>query len=110
MILGNLSFFSRAPLTMASMMLGWSEPKFTKQWVTPASHSASKKANDVVYIFGLILESRRDWPATASCLLFFDTTRVFPGTDGRRKMPNTSVACPVVTGSGLIVKAPLQFG
>ena len=50
MMVGNWSFFSRAPLTMASMMLGWSEPRFTKQCVTPASHRASKKAKDVVYI------------------------------------------------------------
>lgn len=34
------------------MMLGWSDPRFTKQCVTPASHSASKKANDVVYMLG----------------------------------------------------------
>lgn len=51
-ILGNRSFFSLAPFTIASMMLGWSDPRFTKQCVTPASHSASKKANDVVYMFG----------------------------------------------------------
>jgi hypothetical protein len=49
---GNWPFFSRCPLTIASMMLGWSEPRFTKTWVTPASHSASKKANDVVYMTG----------------------------------------------------------
>jgi hypothetical protein len=35
---------------MASMMLGWSEPRLTKQWVMPASQMASKKANDAVYI------------------------------------------------------------
>lgn len=34
------------------MMLGWSDPRFTKQCVTPASHSASKKANEVVYMLG----------------------------------------------------------
>jgi hypothetical protein len=39
---------------MASMILGWSEPRLTKTWDTPASHSASKKANDVVYILGLL--------------------------------------------------------
>lgn len=49
-ILGNSPFFSFWPLTMASMILGWSEPRLTKQWVTPASHSASKKANDAVYM------------------------------------------------------------
>ena len=38
---------------MASMMLGWSEPRLTKTYSTPASHSASKKANEVVYILGL---------------------------------------------------------
>ena len=32
------------------MILGWSEPKFTKTCVTPALHSASKKANDAVYL------------------------------------------------------------
>lgn len=32
------------------MMLGWSEPRLTKQWDTPASQSAWKKAEDVVYI------------------------------------------------------------
>jgi len=47
---GNWPFFSLVPLTMASMMLGWSEPRLTKTWVTPASHSDSKKAKDVVYI------------------------------------------------------------
>lgn len=52
MMRGNWPFFSRWPFTMASMMLGWSEPRFTKQWVTPASQRASKKANDVVYILG----------------------------------------------------------
>jgi hypothetical protein len=50
MMRGNLSLFSRVPLTMASMMLGWSDPRFTKQCVTPASHSASKKADDAVYV------------------------------------------------------------
>jgi hypothetical protein len=38
------------------MMLGWSDPRFTKQWVIPASHIASKKANDAVYILGEVLE------------------------------------------------------
>lgn len=52
MMRGNCPFFSRAPLTMASMMLGWSEPRLTKTWVTPASQSASKKAKEVVYISG----------------------------------------------------------
>jgi len=51
MMRGNLSG-SRWPFTIASMMLGWSEPRLTKQWVTPASQMASKKANDVVYILG----------------------------------------------------------
>lgn len=51
MMRGNLSG-SRCPFTMASMMLGWSEPRLTKQWVTPASQMASKKANDAVYILG----------------------------------------------------------
>jgi len=55
-MVGNEPFFSLAPLTMASMMLGWSDPRLTKQWVTPASHSASKKANEVVYILDLEVE------------------------------------------------------
>ena len=38
--------------TMASMILGWSDPRLTKQCETPASAMASKKANDVVYILG----------------------------------------------------------
>ena len=50
MIRGNLPFFSRWPFTIASIMLGWSDPRFTKQWVTPASWMASKKAKDAVYI------------------------------------------------------------
>jgi hypothetical protein len=61
MILGNWPFFSLVPFTMASMMLGWSDPRFTKQWVTPSSHSASKKANDVVYMLsGLSSEVERE--------------------------------------------------
>lgn len=38
--------------TMASIKLGWSDPRLTKQWETPAAAMASKKANDVVYILG----------------------------------------------------------
>jgi hypothetical protein len=67
-ILGNFSGVSRWPLTMASRIpddivnksllltlegidaLGWSEPRLTKQWVTPAAHRASKKANEAVYL------------------------------------------------------------
>jgi hypothetical protein len=48
MILGNWPFFSFWPLTMASMMDGWSLPRFTKTCETPYSHSASKKAKDAV--------------------------------------------------------------
>jgi len=48
MIFGKLPFFSFWPLTMASMMDGWSLPRFTKTWETPYSHKASKKANDAV--------------------------------------------------------------
>ena len=55
MMRGNWPPFSLWPLTMASMMLGWSEPRLTKQWVTPASHMASKKANDAVYMLGELL-------------------------------------------------------
>lgn len=51
MMRGNLSG-SRCPFTIASIILGWSDPRLTKQWVTPASQIASKKANDVVYILG----------------------------------------------------------
>ena len=36
MILGNWSTLSFWPLTIASIIEGWSEPKFTKQWVIPA--------------------------------------------------------------------------
>lgn len=36
MILGNSSFFSFWPLAMASRKDGWSEPRLTKTWVTPA--------------------------------------------------------------------------
>lgn len=50
MIRGKAPFLSRVPLTMASIMLGWSEPRLTKTCSTPASHSSSKKANDAVYI------------------------------------------------------------
>lgn len=44
MILGKALGFSFRPLDMASMMLGWSEPRFTKQYFTPRSQRASKKA------------------------------------------------------------------
>jgi hypothetical protein len=50
MILGNLPLASFFPLAIASRILGWSEPRLTKQWVMPASHSASKKANEAVYM------------------------------------------------------------
>ena len=52
MMRGNLPLASRWPLTMASMILGWSEPRLTKQWVTPASQMASKKADEAVYMAG----------------------------------------------------------
>jgi len=48
MIRGNLGF--DLCTTMASMRPGWSDPRLTKQWETPAAAIASKKANDVVYI------------------------------------------------------------
>ena len=51
MMRGNLGFDFCT--TMASMRLGWSDPRLTKQWETPAAAIASKKANDVVYISGL---------------------------------------------------------
>jgi hypothetical protein len=35
-IRGNWSGFSFWPLTMASRMEGWSEPRLTKTWETPA--------------------------------------------------------------------------
>lgn len=50
MIRGNCPLRSLWPFTIASMILGWSDPRFTKQWLTPALHSASKKADDAVYI------------------------------------------------------------
>lgn len=52
MILGKFALFSRWPLTIASMMLGWSDPKLTKTWLMPASPRDSKKANEVVYMPG----------------------------------------------------------
>jgi hypothetical protein len=55
MILGNWPFFSFWPLTMASMIDGWSDPRLTKTFLTPASHRDSKKANEAVYL--------RDWSA-----------------------------------------------
>ncbi len=78
MMRGKWSFLLRVPLTMASMMLGWSEPKFTKQWLTPASHRASKKASDVVYMSGgvavvakpLPLELMGSKEAQLVCLMF----------------------------------------
>ena len=42
---------------MASMMEGWSEPRLTKQWVTPSSHKASKKASLAVYLDVYLLAS-----------------------------------------------------
>jgi hypothetical protein len=51
MILGNWPFFSFWPLTMASMIEGWSDPRLTKTWLTPYSQSASKKAKDAVYLY-----------------------------------------------------------
>lgn len=47
---GNVSLRSLWPLITASMKLGWSEPRLTKQWVTPASQMASRKALDAVYM------------------------------------------------------------
>lgn len=52
MIRGKFALFSRWPLTMASMMLGWSDPRLTKTWLMPASPRDSKKANEVVYMPG----------------------------------------------------------
>lgn len=57
MMRGKASLRSRWPLTMASMMLGWSEPRFTKQWLTPALHSASKKADDAVCMAAVLAPS-----------------------------------------------------
>jgi hypothetical protein len=51
MMRGNLGFDLFT--TMASMRPGWSDPRLTKQWETPAAAIASKKANDVVYILGV---------------------------------------------------------
>ena len=50
MILGKFPFASFCPFTIASMMLGWSDPRFTKQCVIPASQIASKKAKEAVYM------------------------------------------------------------
>lgn len=43
-------------------ILGWSDPRLTKQWVTPASQRASKKANDAVYLSGSITISTHEAP------------------------------------------------
>jgi hypothetical protein len=66
---GNWPFFSREPFTMASMMLGWSEPRLTKTYSTPASHSASKKANEVVYILGALVVDVDDQRVCETALL-----------------------------------------
>lgn len=73
MMRGNLPLLSRCPLTIASMMLGWSEPKLTKQWVTPASEMASKKADEAVYMVG-------SWELGTPChaLLFFAMLKPLP--------------------------------
>jgi hypothetical protein len=52
MMRGNLNLGLDFCTTMASMSPGWSDPRLTKQWETPAAATASKKANDVVYILG----------------------------------------------------------
>lgn len=61
MIVGNLSGVSLFPFTIASIILGWSEPRFTKQCVMPASQIASKKAKDAVYILV------RRWSVSRMC-------------------------------------------
>lgn len=43
MIVGNLVDFSCFALIIASIIAGWSLPRFTKQYLTPASTNASKK-------------------------------------------------------------------
>lgn len=68
MIRGKFALFSRWPLTMASMMLGWSDPRLTKTWLMPASPRDSKKANEVVYMPG---GDADEWSALAGgCELF----------------------------------------
>lgn len=64
MILGNWPFFSFWPLTMASMMDGWSLPRLTKQCVMPASQMASKKAKDAVYLVRVSRCSVSERPVT----------------------------------------------
>lgn len=49
------------PRTMASMMEGWSEPRLTKTCETPALKRASKKAEEVVYIWGDEEEEEVGW-------------------------------------------------
>jgi hypothetical protein len=44
MILGKFPCFSFCPLTMASMIDGWSEPRLTKTWVMPACDGSQLKA------------------------------------------------------------------
>lgn len=54
----NWPRLSLSPFVRASMILGWSDPKFTKQCVTPASRSASRNAKDAVYM--IVREGRMD--------------------------------------------------
>lgn len=94
MILGNRSFFSLAPFTIASMMLGWSDPRFTKQCVTPASHSASKKANDVVYMVGgvtVVVDNVLTEVGLLNCRVCCCRRRV-------KLFPSTLVCCDEVAG------------
>jgi hypothetical protein len=77
---------------MASMMLGWSEPRFTKQWETPASHNASKKAKEVVYMLGGLTvdrlrccpDARDDAVAVPTSLLRAVDLKLFPLSNCRR--------------------------
>lgn len=57
---GNLPSFRRWPFSIASIILGWSDPRLTKQCVTPALQRASKKANDAVYI-AMLLPFNSTW-------------------------------------------------
>jgi hypothetical protein len=42
---------------MLFTLTGWSDPRLTKTWATPASHNASKKAKEAVYMLEAILTS-----------------------------------------------------
>lgn len=42
---------------MLFTLTGWSDPRLTKTWATPASHNASKKAKEAVYMLEVMSAS-----------------------------------------------------